>query len=383
MTIVLLLISILITIYLKGANFKIFNKVRINDKNRSLLYLTISSHVGTGNIVGVTYAIVLGGSGAIFWMWIFALFSTSFTFLETYLSQKYNAPSNKYISKILGWTPSVIYFLILQLSYVLIFIPIQSKTIVSSISSNVSVGAPVISLILGVIFFSIVIKGIQAIIKLNNKILPAMFLIYITSSLFIIIDHIVIVDDIFLNIVKEGMSLRAFSSGAIAIGIKRSLFSNEAGVGTTTYISYMNREEELYSQSYIQILALIVDTFVVCTISAVVLLIFNFPMLGIENMQSIYLNSYGEAGLFIFTVIIILFSFTTMIGTYTIGMNSIKQCGFPIIMFNFIIFISVVIGGVTELNTLWSIIDVFIIILASINILSLLKYSRINRFDIS
>ena len=384
------------TIKLKFLQFncKRIIKSLISKKNKKgitpikSLFLSLAARIGIGSIAGVALAIHYGGPGTVFWMWVSSLISGSLSYCETYLSIKYREPDgctggpSYYLKKGLNSNLSIIYAIIIIISYIAGFISIQANTITKSINEIININPNLIGIILVIITSIIIYGGLKNITSFTSKIVPIMTIFYLTISFIIIFKNINMLDDILYLIFRSALNFKAGISGfliTLIIGIERGIFSNESGLGTMG-ITASTTNGDIKSQGYIQILGNYVTTFLICTATSFVILSSNYELFNSYNINGIelaqfafkyHLGLFGEIGVFIS---ILLFSFTTIIAGYYDGEVCLKF--FTNKYINILKILSLIVlflGTMIQPNYLWDFIDILTAFLAFINIYALIK----------
>lgn len=384
---------------------KMFKSLFIKNKEQETikpfesLMMVLAGRIGVGSIAGIAISIYYGGVGSIFWMWISSLLATSLTFVETILGMLYQKKDTNSISK---GGPSYyiryglnnkllgnIYAFIIILTDIFGFISIQTNTITHSIQEIINIDSKVIGIILSVLVIIIIIGGVKRIANFSSKMVPTMTLLYLFICLIIIIINIDKLPNIFLSIFKSAFEFKSISGGILGsmiIGIQRGIFSNEAGIGTGAIASAATKtssKSEQLAQGYTQMLGVYITTFLICTATALILLTTNTSNLntnnlnGIEIVQYALTNHLGTIGNYFIFIIIFLFAFTTILSSYYNGESSLKyfiENPKKILkVLKILTCISIVIGAISKSNIIWNFIDVFVGILAIINIYALIK----------
>ena len=378
-------------------------KIKPTNKNTikpfSSLMMVLAGRIGVGSIAGMAISIYYGGIGSIFWMWISSIFAASLTFLETLLGMIYQKKDTKNIckggpsyyikyglnNKLLG----SIYALIIILSDIFGFISIQTNTITHSLQEIINIDSKIIGIIICILVLIIIFGGVRRIANFSSKMVPIKTITYISVCFIIIISNIKQIPLIFLEIVKSAFNLKSISGGilgTIIIGVQRGIFSSEAGIGTGAIASSAtesNNKEEKVSQGYIQMLGVYITTFLICTSTALVILISNITKLNFTNLNGIeiiqiifskYLGGFGNCFIFI---IIFLFAFTTILSSYYNAESSLKyfidKPNKSIKIIKILTLISIFMGSITSSSTIWNLIDIFVGLLAIINIYALIN----------
>ena len=403
----MLIISIYFSFKLKFVQFnfkKMFKNVIKNDGTSTVspfasLMLTLAGRIGVGSISGVALALYIGGSGAIFWLWIMAFIGAINTFAETVLASKYNEKDGDayvggpsyYIEKGLNNRKlGVLYSFLIIICYVCLFLGIQSNTITKSLVSlnifNNSSFLPILTgIILSVMTGAIIFGGIKRITNFVNKFVPIMGIFYMVLAFYVIINNFSLIPGIFSNIVENAFSLKAGLGGLIGtvilIGVKRSIFSSEAGIGTGAIASSVTKQSKNASLGYVQMLGIYITSLIICTATALIILIGpSFSNIldpnGIEFALSAFNYHFGSTGQICLFLCVSMFSFSTILTGYYYGDASFrhifKNSRFRFIM-KFVTIIVVFLGCVLSSTFLWSFVDLFVSFLAFINLYAIFR----------
>ena len=384
---------------------KIFKSLFIKNKNRETikplesLMMVLAGRIGVGSIAGVALSIYYGGVGSVFWMWISSILGASLTFVETILGMLYQKKDIKNIckggpsyyikyglnNKFLG----AVYAVIILIIDIIGFISIQTNTITHSIKEIINIDSKIVGIILCIFVLVIIIGGVKRIVKFSSKMVPIMTLFYILVCVFIILTNINQIPSVFIKMFNSAFNLKSLNGGiigSIIIGMQRGIFSSEAGIGTgaiasSTTETFDNKEK--ISQAYTQMLGIYITTFLICTSTALIILTSKIPNLnitdfnGIELVQLSFVSHIGTIGNYFVFIIILLFAFTTIISSYYNGESSLKyfieKPNISLNILKIITLISIFIGATTSSNVIWNFIDIFVGILAIINIYALIK----------
>ncbi|MBR5100494.1 MAG: alanine:cation symporter family protein [Bacteroidales bacterium] len=377
--------------------------------------VALSGRVGTGNIVGVATAIALGGPGAVFWMWIIAFFGASTAFVESTLAQQYKfqhatgfrgGPAS-YIEKGLGQRWLGVLFSVLVLVGYGTFLPtVQSNGMSGALANSFQLPPLVSGLGLAVLLGLVIIGGIKSIARVASIVTPFMALGYIVITLIVIAQHIDAVPGVFKAIVTNAFGINPLAGGilgsTIMMGVKRGIFSNEAGQGGGAIVSASAAVSHPAKQGLAQAFSVYVDTLLICTATALMilcsgcynvfdaksgeLLVANAPQLGdnyvgfTQSAVDSVLSGFG--GTFV-SIALVFFVFTTVMAYYFYGESSIMQifAGRPdkrraertcIWIFRITLLGMVVFGALREANVIWQLGDVGVGLTAWINVIVLL-----------
>ena len=366
---------------------------------------SLGARVGSGNIAGVAIAISLGGPGAVFWMWVVALLGMATAFCEGVLAQLYKEKTKDgnfiggpayYIKRGLKSRFFAIVFAIsLIIAFGFAFNAVQANTMVLAVHNAFGFNKISLGIIISFITAITIIGGISRVSKVSGIAVPIMAIGYILIGLFIIIKNLDKVPDIFLQIFYGAFGIESLSSGifgyaiilAIENGVKRGLFSNEAGMGSAANAAATAAPipKHPVSQGYLQMLGVFVDTIIICTISALIILLSgvfssNNEISGIELMQASLVNEIGQIGRYFIAVILVFFAFTSIISNYSYAESNIyyltKNNSIIINIFRIMVVFMVMLGSITELKLIWNIADIAMGLMALINLMAILLLSK-------
>ena len=397
-TIIILLVGIYLIFYFHFPYQLISNKVKSTDKidtysKFKILNLALASKIGVGSISGIAVALVVGGPGTIFWIWISTLLLSFYTFVETKSGIKYKVKKSKeiiggpqvYIKNILNKPKlSILYGLLIIITYLIAFIMIQANTMINSISTNISINKSLLTLLLIIVMIVITKKGINYISRVVSVLVPIMGLIYLIIGLYIIFTNLEVIPHILDIVFKDAFKINSIFRLPIIIGFQRAVFSNEIGMGTTSMICALSSNDDYIQESKIQIIGTCFITLIVCSISAIILLTSNITFSSIENINGMELMNYSFYyhfnifGKYLLTLIISLFSFSTIITSYYYGKININY------LFNnkkdnivvLIVIIVIYISNYLSYSSIWAIVDIMCSLTTIINIYSLFKMRK-------
>ena len=346
------------------------------------LATAIAAQVGTGNIGGVATAVASGGPGAIFWMWVSGILGMSTIFAEAVLAQLYKeerdgepvgGPSY-YISKGLNSKVLASVFsvaIILALGFVGNMV--QSNSISLAMSNALNVNALYIGIGLAVLVGFVVMGGVKRITSMAELVVPFMALIYIIGScaiLYIYRHHLGLV---FSGVFMEAFSTQAVIGGmagtvmkeAIKNGVARGLFSNEAGMGSTPHAHATAKVKDPCIQGFVAMAGVIVDTIVICSITALIVLATDAHMSGAKAVaitQYAFTAAFGKAGTIFLAVSLMFFAFTTIVGWYMFGEMNIRYLfkgKKAINVYRVLVLICIVVGSKFGNDIIWDLADTF------------------------
>ena len=360
------------------------------------LMVSTASRVGTGNIAGISTAICLGGPGAVFWMWITALLGSASAFIESTLAQIYKRRAEDgscyggpayYIQAVLKrrWI-GVLFAVFLILTYMVGFNLVASFNIVDTFRAysffDESTTPFIIGGILAAIFCICICGGSKQISKITGFLVPLMGIFYLALALFVVVTHFELIPKMFADIFTNAFDFQAifggFTGSCIMQGIKRGLFSNEAGVGSAPNAAASASVSHPVKQGLVQMLSVFIDTIVICSATSFMLLCSGIApsdeLKGMPWVQAAAAESLGELGITFITIALFLFAFTTLIGNFFyaemgLGYLCDKKPGKKIlIIFRAAATIIVFSGSLLEFSVAWSTADVIMGFLALINL---------------
>ena len=359
--------------------------------------ISLSSRVGTGNLAGVASAIYVGGPGAVFWMWVMALLGASTAFMEATLAQLfkrkgmvsfYGGPAYymKYGLK-RPWM-GVLFACLIIFGFGMANQLVQSNTLCDAISDNLHIPINYVAMVIALMTLIIIFGGIQRIALFCAWIVPFMALGYLLLAIYILLINITEIPAMLSLIIRSAFGWEQAAGGAVGVaimqGIRRGLFSNEAGEGSAPNAAATATIDHPVTQGLLQSLGVFTDTLVICTCTAFIILLSG---LYTENYDGIILTSHamehhlGSFGSWFLLAAIFLFAYSTIIANYFYGETNVRYiCDKPwaVFIFRLISGVVVLLGGYMTLQQTWSIVDLamaFMTILNLIAVVMLSKYS--------
>ena len=359
--------------------------------------VSVATRVGTGNLAGVATAIVIGGPGAVFWMWLIALIGSATAFVESTLAQLYKQKHKDsfiggpayYIQKGLKcrWM-AVLFAILITLQFGLSNNSIQANTICGAMQEAFGWSPIWVGVALATMALFIVFGGIQRIAKVSSVIVPLMAVGYIILALVIIIMNIHLIPHVFKVIILDAFGFSQIAGGSIGAammnGIKRGLFSNEAGEGSAPNAAATASTTHPVKQGLIQALGVFTDTLMVCSCTAFIILIsglYQVPELnGIALTQSALQSEIGSIGPMFIAVAIFLFAFSSIIGNYYYGEANIRfitqnnkvMTAYRIASAG----LMVMFGALDSFELVWNIVDLFMALLTACNLVAIVLLGR-------
>lgn len=360
----------------------------------SSLMLSLAARIGVGSIAGIALAIYVGGPGTIFWIWIIGIITSINTFCESYLGSKYQekkedsyigGPSyymekglnNKLLAKL--------YALLIIIAYIFGFITIQANTITVAVANYYNISPRNIALVISIISFLSISKGLTTVIKITNSIVPIIGISYIILGLFIVIKNFNMLPVVLITILKSAWNIKSFISSflpTLIIGIKRGAFSTESGLGTSSIATSTTYTKNKVDLGLMQILGVYFIIFIICNITAFIILTSNYNTLIIENINGIELMQYalnyhlGTTGNIVLILAIIFLAYSTIIAGYYYGESSLKYLVNNhrlVDLLKLCIIVLIFIGSQVKATILWNVVDLLVEILIILNMYTLLK----------
>lgn len=375
--------SIYFSIKLKFKQFNIFNIAKsLKGSNFNSLFVSLGAKIGVGSISGIALAIYLAGPGVIFWLWVSSIIFSIITYCESYLGVIYQKGAFNYIKKGVGNEGlGIIYAFLLILSYVIGFIGVQANTIVKSIHYISNINPLLIVSILVVITSLIIFKSIDRVLNFISKLVPFMCILYILLGGIIIFMNIDKIPAIIINIMKDALTIKTGLKSLIIIGIQRSIFATESGIGTTSIASAISKKNPS-KEAMFQVFGVYFTSLIICTITALIILTNNYGIFinninGVELVMNVFTKHLGLFGSISLIITILLFAISTIISGYYYGVNALEflenNQNNNIFIFKILIIIIILIGGLINSSIIWNIVDTFILYLLLINIYAIIK----------
>ena len=359
--------------------------------------VSVASSVGTGNLAGVALAISTGGAGAIFWMWLIALLGSATAFVESTLAQLFKTRGEHsfiggpayYMKKglHLPWMGSI-FAVLLTCTFGFSYNSIQSNTICSAMEKAFGVDPLIMGIILTVIALSIVFGGIQRISKVSSVLVPIMAIGYVILAVVIIGMNISMIPGILKQIFVQAFGIEQFAGGTLGAvlmtGIKRGLFSNEAGEGSAPNAAATSDVSHPVKQGLIQALAVFTDTILICSCTAFIILISGEYQNGLSDgivlTQSALEHEVGSIGSIFIAFAILSFAFSSIIGNYFYGETNVRYLTKSKVVLTLYRLCSggvvVMFGAVASLQLVWSFGDLFMALLTGCNLIAVILLSK-------
>ena len=359
--------------------------------------VSIASRVGTGNLAGVASAIAIGGPGAVFWMWIIALLGSATAFIESTLAQLYK---RRHADSFIGgpayyilhgmhckWM-SKLFAILITMTFCMAYISIQSNTICGAMQKAFSINPTWMGVALAVLSLVIVFGGIQRIAKVSSVLVPLMAVGYVVLALVVIVMNIQLIPHVFRLIVENAFGFEQIAGGGLGAtmmnGIKRGLFSNEAGEGSAPNIAATASTTHPVKQGLIQSLGVFTDTLLVCSCTAFIIIISGLytdgSTSGIMLTQSALEHEVGSSGPIFVAIAIFFFAFSSIIGNYYYGEANVRfltQRPSAILVLRIITGgLMVMFGAIASLDLVWSIGDFFMALVTICNLIAIITLGK-------
>ena len=367
------------------------------------LMISTASRVGTGNIAGIATAIATGGPGAVFWMWIMALLGGASSFIESTLAQVYKVrdgenfrggPSYYMEKKKKKRWMGILFSILLILCFAYGFNGLQSFNISSAFSYYIpnyedSIFPMIVGLLLAIATAFIIFGGVHRIGFISSVIVPIMAITYLLIGIYVVVFNITELPHIFGIIFKGAFDAKAifggFAGSAVVIGIKRGLFSNEAGMGSAPNASASASVSHPVKQGLVQIISVFIDTFLICTTTAMILLFSGVEGVagtldGIPYVQEAISANVGKWGIHFLTFSILAFAFSSVIGNYYYAESNIlfiKNNKTVLFIFRISCLVAVFFGAQADFSLAWNIADITMGLMATVNIIAIVLLGNI------
>lgn len=358
--------------------------------------ISAASRVGTGNVAGVAIAITVGGPGAVFWMWLIAIIGGATAFIESTLGQLYKVRGKDsyiggpayYIRDGLGWKPLAVAFaVIITVTYGFVFNAVQANSISESIRNQFSLEGTGSSLIIGVVLAVVtglvIFGGVRRLSAVTEILVPVMAAAYVVVALVVVAINITEVPDMVALIVGQALGFRevagATIGAAIMQGMRRGLFSNEAGMGSVPNAAATASVSHPVKQGLVQALGVYFDTLVVCSATAFIILLsdptFGGEREGISLTQNALATQVGDWGIPFLSVVIFFLAFSSILGNSYYGeanINFLRESPRSINIFRGLVLLAVVGGAFGSVDLVWGLADLFMGFMATINLVAII-----------
>ena len=357
----------------------------------------MAARVGTGNITGIAIAIALGGPGAVFWMWVISIVSSASSFVESTLAQIYKVKDKAgfrggpsyYMEKGLNkrWM-GIIFSILITITFGFVFNSVQSNTVTIAFENAFGTDRLTLGIIMAIAFAGIIFGGVQRIAKMAEYKVMFLAVLYIGIALFVIITNITKMPEVLSLIVQNAFGFKQIAGGSIGAalmhGVKRGLFSNEAGMGSAPNVAATATTSHPVKQGLIQALGVLTDTLIVCTSTAFIILLsdaYKQPELnGIALTQAALSEHVGSWASGCLAIFIFLFGFGALIGNYYYGETNIrflKNSKVWLMVYRIGVLAMIVFGSVAKIQLVWDLADLFMGFMVIINLIAITLLSKV------
>lgn len=358
--------------------------------------ISTASRVGTGNIAGIALAVVAGGPGSIFWMWLIALIGSASSFVESTLAQIFKVKDGNtfrggpayYMEKGLNkkWM-GITFSILITICFGFVFNAVQANTVAGAFGNAFGINKLVMGIVLAILTGLVIFGGVQRIAKVSEIIVPVLAGLYILVAIFIVVTNIGQLPGILKMIFESAFDFRSVSMGTMGAimltGIKRGLFSNEAGMGSAPNAAATADVTHPVKQGLIQTLGVFTDTIVICSCTAFIILLYpeyqSTGLNGIELTQAALTSHIGSIGSIFIAICIFLFAFSSIVGNYYYGQSNIEFMSENKTILNIFragVVVMVLFGSLTQVDIVWNLADVFMGLMAIINLIAIVLLGK-------
>ncbi len=413
---ILVFCAIYFTIRTKGMQFRMLgdmvrimcgkdkNAVRVSDGKTSYgqsdigsfqaFAVSLSSRVGTGNLAGVASAIFIGGPGAVFWMWVMALLGASTAFVESTLAQLYKkrgedsyygGPAYYMQTGLHKRWMGIVFSVLITVTFGMANQTVQSTTLCDALSDSFGIDKALVGIAVTVCTLVIIFGGIKRISHFSSIVVPFMAVGYILLAIYVVLTNIIAIPDVFRLIFSQAFGMEQAAGGmvgaAVMQGVKRGLFSNEAGEGSAPNAAAIAETSHPAKQGLLQALGVFTDTLVICTCTAFIVIISGLYQSGADGIILTTLaieKEIGPVGRYFITTAIFLFAYSTIIANYFYGETNIRfitRKRWAVNVFRIITGGVVMLGSLVALQTAWSLVDIVMGLMTLFNLTAILLLS--------
>ena len=380
-----------VQVRLFGEMFRVISEKKDGEKGVSAFQaftISTASRVGTGNITGVALAVAIGGPGAVFWMWMVALIGMATAFIESTLAQVYKVRDGEqfrggpayYMEKALGNRKlGIIFAVLLTLAFGFIFNSVQSNTIAQSFGDVFNIPDWTVGLGLVLLAAVVIFGGVKRIAQVTQVVVPVMAILYLIVAIFIVITNITEIPAVFMLIIENAFGLEEAVGGgigaAIMQGVRRGLFSNEAGMGSVPNAAASANVSHPAKQGLVQSLGVFFDTIIICSATAFIIILAD--LYGTSEQEGILLTQaslgvhVGDWAPYFLAIAILFFAFSSIIGNYYYGETNIEfinaHSGW-LTAYRFGVLAMVMFGALAQVSLVWNMADLFMGLMAVLNL---------------
>lgn len=357
--------------------------------------VSLSSRVGTGNLAGVASAIFVGGPGAVFWMWVMALFGASTAFVESTLAQLYKkkgedsyygGPAYYMQTGLHKRWMGIVFSILITVTFGMANQTVQSTTLCDALSDSFGIDKALVGIVMTVCTLVIIFGGIKRISHFSSIVVPFMAVGYILLAIYVVLTNITAIPEVFRLIFSHAFGMEPIAGGmvgaAIMQGVKRGLFSNEAGEGSAPNAAAIAETSHPAKQGLLQALGVFTDTLVICTCTAFIVIISGLYRSGADGIILTTMaveKEIGPVGRYFITAAIFLFAYSTIIANYFYGETNIRfitRKRWAVDVFRLITGAMVMLGSLVALQTAWSLVDIVMGLMTLFNLTAILLLSN-------
>ena len=365
----------------------------------------LASRVGTGNIAGVAIALTVGGPGAIFWMWVVAAIGMATALIEATLGQIFKVRADDgsfrggpayYIQRGLGSRAGgVVFAILLIFTFGIAFNMVQANAISDVVNGAYAIDVRWITAGLVILAAPVLFGGVRRVAQVAEIVLPLMAVVYALLALVIVALNISYLPEVLIQIVGGAFGLTELAGGfaggiaaALLNGVKRGLFSNEAGMGSVPNVAATATVSHPVKQGLIQSLGVFVDTMIICTATAFIILV-SGPSIydpatptrveGATLTQAAIADSLGTWTVSLMTVLVFVFAFSSVLGNYVYAEINLFFLGAgrkTINVFRVVVLMAIGVGGVSKLTAVWALADVAMGLMALVNLVAIVLLGK-------
>lgn len=359
--------------------------------------ISTASRVGTGNITGVALAIAIGGPGAVFWMWMVALIGMATAFIESTLAQVYKIKDGEqfrggpayYMEKALGTRKlGIVFAILLTMAFGFIFNSVQSNTIAQSVGDVLAIPNWVVGAVLVVLAAIVIFGGVRRIASVTQIVVPVMATIYLLVVAYIMVLNFTEIPAVFTLIIQNAFGLEEVVGGgigaAIMQGIRRGLFSNEAGMGSVPNAAASANVSHPAKQGLVQSLGVFFDTIIICSATAFVIILADLYRTG--EQEGVLLTQasldvhVGAWAPYFLAIAITFFAFSSIVGNYYYGETNIEFINAHsmwLTVYRIGVLAMVMFGSLAAVEVVWNMADLFMGMMAVINLVVIALLGKI------
>ncbi len=363
----------------------------------------LAARVGTGNIAGVAIALTLGGPGAIFWMWIVSIVGMATSFVENTLAQIYKVKGEKgafrggpayFMERGLGqrWM-AVAFSVLLTMIFGGVFIAVQANSMTAALESAFNFNKLGCGVAIAILTAAVIFGGIRRIAHFAEAAVPLMAIAYLAVAVFVVVQNITQLPDILRLIFQSAFGIAPAAGGGVGYavsqalqqGVRRGLFSNEAGMGSSPNAAATAEVKHPAAQGFVQMLGVFSDTIIICTCTASIILLAGMAdptneLTGVQLTQAALSSQVGAWGGVFIAVVLQFFAFTTIVANYYFGETGIlylyaNRSILP--LFRIVVLGFVIMGALAELPIVWSAADMLMGLMSLLNLVAILLLSPI------